>query len=149
MVNPVDRLVSRTRESPCFAKGLSGMCWTTSGTNNSGYSLIWDGSRRHTAHKYMYVAMIGSVPDGLELDHLCQNPACWNPYHLDPVPHQVNVSRGRLGYANRTRVQPTHCPKNHEFTEANTARGKNGKRYCRACRREYDRNRPPRVRGTK
>lgn len=142
----VDRLVSRSTETPCLIKGLPLTCWTTEGTNNSGYSLLWDGTRRHVAHRYMYVELIAPVPDGTELDHLCQNPACWNPWHLDPVPHVVNVRRGSVAAANRSRVQPSHCPKGHEFTEANTARRSNGKRYCRECRREFDRNRPPRDR---
>ena len=122
------------------------MCWVTGKVNSSGYSQIWDGKRRHLAHRFMYAEWIGLVPEDLELDHLCRNGACWNPWHLEPVPHEINVQRGRLAAANRARLQPTHCPKNHEYTPANTARRSNGKRYCRACRSEYDRNRLPRTR---
>jgi hypothetical protein len=41
--------------------------------------------------------------------------------------------------------QQTECSKGHAFTEENTGRKPNGCRFCRACRRAYDRARvrPP------
>jgi len=38
--------------------------------------------------------MVGPVPDGLELDHLCRNRYCVNPHHLEAVSHRTNVLRG-------------------------------------------------------
>jgi hypothetical protein len=54
------------------------------------------------AHKFAYQAIVGPVPKGRELDHLCENKLCVNPAHLEPVTHQENVIRGfmrREGYA--------------------------------------------------
>ena len=45
----------------------------------------------------------------------------------------VECKREREGY--RGPVQ--RCPKGHEYDEANTRVGPDGKRYCRACEREY------------
>jgi len=48
------------------------------------------------AHVAAYRRSRGLLPSWHELDHLCRNPRCINPAHLDPVPHAVNVQRGRL-----------------------------------------------------
>lgn len=47
------------------------------------------------AHRYAYEDLIGPVDPALDLDHLCRNRWCVNPYHLDPVPHSVNMARAR------------------------------------------------------
>lgn len=49
---------------------------------------------RLVAHRYAYEDLIGEVDPALDLDHLCRNRLCVNPYHLDPVPPAVNCQRG-------------------------------------------------------
>ena len=85
------------------------------------------------AHRWSYRFFIGDIPDGLELDHLCRNRACVNPWHLDPVPCRVNILRGESPAAHNARK--THCIRGHAFTEANTYRppGKPRTRHCRKC----------------
>ena len=46
------------------------------------------------AHRVYYERHVGPVPEGLELDHLCRNPGCVNPEHLEPVTHAENIRRG-------------------------------------------------------
>lgn len=53
----------------------------------------WD-DRIRFAHQVFYELHVGPIPRGLELDHLCQNPSCVNPAHLEPVTHAENVRRG-------------------------------------------------------
>ena len=77
------------------------------------------------AHIYAYESLVGPIPAGLELDHLCRNRSCVNPFHADPVTHQINMSRGFW-------AMKTHCPQNHEYTPENT-RMYQGKRICRSC----------------
>lgn len=45
------------------------------------------------AHRYAYELCVGPVPEGMELDHLCRNPRCVRPSHLEPVTHQENCRR--------------------------------------------------------
>jgi hypothetical protein len=45
------------------------------------------------AHIVYWEGEHGPVPEGLELDHLCRNPPCVNPAHLEPVTHQQNMQR--------------------------------------------------------
>src|SRR3990167_6510962 len=69
-------------------------CWEWQGAQNgAGYGQAWDGSRNRAAHRVMYEQLVGPVPIGFELDHLCRNKACCNPKHLEVVTHQENILR--------------------------------------------------------
>lgn len=46
-------------------------------------------------YTFMYERAKGPVPKGLVLDHLCRNPNCVNPDHLEAVTVAVNTRRGR------------------------------------------------------
>uniref|UniRef100_A0A5Q5BL12 HNH endonuclease n=2 Tax=unclassified Mycobacterium TaxID=2642494 RepID=A0A5Q5BL12_MYCSS len=52
-----------------------------------------DHSREIPAHRWVYEQHVGPIPDGLEIDHLCNNPPCVNPGHLEPVTHVENMLR--------------------------------------------------------
>lgn len=95
-------------------------------------------------HRYGYEHLVGPIPPGLELDHLChtrdlncrggetcQHRLCVNPEHLEPVTHADNMKRGRL-VENRLRrlLATTHCPKGHALTPENTF----GLSQCRLCK---------------
>lgn len=87
------------------------------------------------AHQVSYMLHRGDVPEGLELDHLCRNPLCSNPLHLEAVTHVENVRRGRIARgADHYQAQKTHCVNGHPFDEANTLRT-GRRRHCRACQR--------------
>lgn len=55
-------------------------------------------------HEITYEAFIGPIPDGHELDHVeCQQTMCCNPWHVEPVTHQINMSRAVYTPEERTR----------------------------------------------
>lgn len=114
-------------------------CWSWTSTKSPrGYgSFRRRGRPNVSAHRYSYELLVGPIPDGLELDHLCRNPSCVNPAHLEPVTHQENVLRGASGPA--LNGAKTHCHRGHEFTPDNTyARKDRRGRHCRACARLQD-----------
>lgn len=85
--------------------------------------------RRLRPHQLAWELLVGPIPEGLELDHLCRVRRCCCVDHLEPVTHKVNLSRG--DYALRT-----HCPQGHPYDEANTYINPRGARECRTCRAE-------------
>ena len=82
--------------------------------------------------------MIGPIPQGLQLDHLCRVRACVNPWHLEPVTALVNSRRSSAGAVSAARqLAIAECPNGHPYDTENTCRAKNGARRCRACARAY------------
>lgn len=107
-------------------------CWEWTAGKNNGYGVFFPtkGNTRQ-AHRYSYEQLVGPIPEGLVIDHLCRNHSCVNPEHLEPVTNQVNLLRG-IGFA-ATKSAQTHCVRGHEFTTENTYVWDN-RRYCRKCR---------------
>lgn len=48
----------------------------------------------YAAHRLAYTLTKGPIPDGLEIDHICNVKACVNPAHLEAVSHRENIVRG-------------------------------------------------------
>lgn len=110
-------------------------CWNWGGyITPAGYGQCFDGTHRNAfAHRVFYEQLIGAVPPGGELDHLCRNTKCCNPTHLEPVTQTENVLRG-VGFAG-IQAATTECPKGHPYDAENTYWRPDRKgRDCRKCR---------------
>ena len=114
-------------------------CWLWQGYCNkvTGYGQIEINGSPKLVHILSYELTRGTIPEGMELDHLCRNRICVNPAHLEPVPHRENVLRGINACARNSRV--THCPKGHPYDLLNTYRRPDGGRDCKMCQRERTR----------
>lgn len=113
---------------------IDGTCWLSAGSIKDDYAVVYANRKRYRLHRVVYENLVGEIPKGLELDHLCRVKRCINPAHLEPVTHQINVERGNSGKNNSAK---THCPEGHEYTTENTHIGRKGKyvmRGCRTCR---------------
>lgn len=116
------------------AKPELGPCWLFTGTHSgSGYGNISHQNRGVYAHRAAYELLVGPIPLGFELDHLCRVRHCVNPRHLEPVTRTENILRGEGACAKNSRK--THCINGHPFDEVNTRWRPNGQRTCRACER--------------
>lgn len=112
---------------------------------------LWTGYRAHAghgrfslghrvpvpAHRFAYEELVGPIPAGMELDHLCRNPPCVRPSHLEPVSRAVNNERSFSATAQNKRK--TFCKSGHPFDEINTYLRPTGGRGCKVCRAEASR----------
>jgi hypothetical protein len=95
-------------------------CWLWQrSTNRDGYARAGINGRVLSIHRLTYEMVVGPIPDGLQLDHLCRVRNCVNPEHLEPVTPLVNVMRSPHTLASINSAK-SHCPKDHEYTEENT-----------------------------
>lgn len=94
--------------------GSRDSCWIWTGhVDKKGYGKFWF-QRSVSAHRWAYEFLRGDVPAGLMLDHLCENPPCVNPWHLDPVTNLENQKRSKNTFAGRT-----HCKNGHPLSGDN------------------------------
>lgn len=106
-------------------------CWMWTAGLSGGYGTFAPTDRHETrlAHLHCYRTLVGPVPMGLELDHLCRRCACVNPACTEPVTHKVNILRGKAATKH-------FCVNGHEYTKENTRwseyKGSWG-RHCLTC----------------
>lgn len=133
MMQPLDSILEHTRR--CIAFEPNTGCWLWMGSvSDEGYS-------KSTAHRTVYRRLVGPIPDGLHLDHLCRVPSCVNPQHLEPVTNPENQRRGF--FATKTR-----CKNGHPFEGRNlVVYAPTGQRICRQCNVEAVRRYAARKKG--
>lgn len=119
-------------------------CWEWTGPlTPSGYGVASIKNRRHSAHRAVYAALVGPIPDGLHVDHMCHNEdtscpggktcrhrRCVNPSHLRAVTPRVNVTNGRGAPA--VNLLKETCPQGHPYDYTDPR----GWRKCTTCTKE-------------
>src|ERR1035437_2493775 len=105
-------------------------CWNWTETLYKGYGQIKSEGKTRRAHRIIYQLLVGKIPKGLDLDHLCRNKKCVNPKHLEPVTRSENVKR-----ALPFRKLKKYCKYGHRFLKANIYFKKNKPnwRQCKTC----------------
>lgn len=102
-------------------------CWLWRGAKTpAGYGQVRQANRQKLVHRVAYEWLVGPIPQGLVLDHLCEIRVCIRPDHLEPVTQQVNIERAR--------GKLTTCPHGHPldgYCRNGTARA--ARRYCKTC----------------
>jgi hypothetical protein len=108
----------------------TGSCWLWTGTTAAhGYGQMRRGGRTLPAHRVSYELLVGPIPPGLHIDHLCRVRACVNPAHLEAVTQKEN---NRRAHAVRK-----ICRHGHPLDGVRP----NGYRYCRECKRLHNQKR--------
>lgn len=96
-----------------------------------GYGRVHYQGRQRSVHRVVYELLVGPIPPGLQIDHLCRVRACCNPAHLEPVTNLENALRSE-------RATRTHCIRGHALTPDNLfikKPGDRGRRQCLTCLR--------------
>lgn len=131
----VDRLMDHVQKTDAGC-----WLWTARINPRDGYGYTTVDGISVAAHRAVYEALRGPIPEGLDLDHVCHNVdaacpggiACWhrpcvNPDHLQPETRRQNLLNGKTDLA--ANIAKTHCPAGHPYSYTSPT----GKRRCREC----------------
>lgn len=109
-------------------------CWPWMAyTSQNGYGRIGDCNSMLYAHRVSYELLVGPIPEGLVIDHLCKTKQCVNPAHMEPVSRAENTRRNDapmhiLRRANR-------CARGHDLLVTGYVRPDGKGRVCRTCQK--------------
>jgi hypothetical protein len=107
-----------------------GPCWLwLAGRSTRGYGVFTIAGRQWLVHRLVYILLVGPIPQGLTLDHLCRVRHCCNPRHTEPCTRGENALRGDGPAAANARK--TRCPRGHPYDLVS-----GGRRRCLACKRD-------------
>lgn len=119
----IDRLMSKVNKTDtCWL-------WTGQQTYNGYGTFVFRKTSKikgQGAHRAVYRTLVGEIPEGLTLDHLCRVRLCVNPDHLEPVTMAENVRRSPRA------TSPT-CKYGHFYKEQSPYYIKRGARRCHTC----------------
>lgn len=118
----------------------SGPCWLWQGrVEKTGYGRVYVGDTKWNVHRLIWTMLVGPIPPGLVIDHMCRVRACCNPDHLRVVTQREN-NAAAPGSPSAMNIKKVECVNGHPYDEANTGVSvyPNGRRarYCRACHRD-------------
>ena len=84
-------------ERICAKIEITSFCWLwTCSSKLTGYRQCSYQGKLYGAHRLVYTLLVGTIPKGYEIDHLCRVTRCVNPDHLEPVTRRENLRRQAL-----------------------------------------------------
>lgn len=112
-------------------------CWVWKKPQLNGYAKFCFDGQVHQAARVAWAIHRGPVPPGLSIDHLCRNPSCVNPGHLEMVTLGENLRRVPSSPSTIIR-ESGRCKRGHDMALPDAWRynASNGKRCCRLCQLE-------------
>jgi len=120
-----ERFLAKVNKKGPIMPYMDTPCWVWQASKRrKGYGAFQHG-KEQLAHRVSYQLFIGLIPTGKQLDHLCKNTSCVNPYHLEPVTNQINCQRSE-------RATKLQCIRGHVYS-ALTTRYYNEQRICTLC----------------
>lgn len=115
--------------------GATTECWVWIGSTDSGYGQLQRKGKRLQAHRFAYELLVGPIPEGLTLDHLCRTRNCVNPIHVEPLSRGDNTRRAApYRVANKIMCKFGH-PLSGENLKIEVHNGQS-RRRCLSCARE-------------
>jgi len=122
----LEKTWKKLAEQKPFIKITKTGCWEWQRTRDiKNYGVYRIGEKLLFAHRFIYEKTIGKIPDGLVLDHLCINPPCCNPLHLEPVTSAENSRRGIFATKKK-------CVNGHDYSLDGFYKIR-GSRQCKKC----------------
>lgn len=158
-VDPFTKVFGNTTPGP------DGCVIFTGRERSAGYGAIsLGGYRDASAHRVAYELLVGPIPAGMSIDHVCHNRSttcpggtgclhrrCVNPTHLEAVPASENTKRAarrpnaKWGRSKSPR-RDGECRNGHPHTPENTVWEKRSatsderRPRCRQCLKDYQAN---------
>ena len=81
----------------------SDSCWLWTGSlARKGYGLFFLWPKSMPAHRFAFQMVNRALMPGEVVDHLCNNPSCVRPAHLEGVSQGKNIRRGHLDKKRRS-----------------------------------------------
>jgi hypothetical protein len=104
-------------------------CWLWVGYRNRfGYGEFKVGGKTYMPHRWAYEVATGDTLGDRHAHHLCHNPQCVNPLHIEPMTGTDHVNI----HVAKTRREMTHCKRGHPLS-GNNVYVHGGRRHCKSC----------------